>query len=135
MEKFLYFRTEATIGDDDATGDSALYPLSSFLGAEPTADSTLTLRFKNMVRTHGFPGPHDGDSNVTAVFNQADSVQLTLTAANTHKDALAEIMDKINSSRRAMITIGDDLTGNTEYITDKINAVATISVLPVFVAS
>ena len=44
--KFLYFRTEATDANDDATGDSALFPASSLMGMQPTADSSLTLYFK-----------------------------------------------------------------------------------------
>ena len=43
--KFLYFRTVATDGDDDATGDSALFPVSSLMGMQPTADTSLTIYF------------------------------------------------------------------------------------------
>ena len=49
MEKYLYFRTQATIGDDDAASDSACWPLSSFLGMHPTADDTLLLHFKPQI--------------------------------------------------------------------------------------
>ena len=46
MERYLYFRTEATDANDDATGDSACWPASSLMGMQPTADSALTLYFK-----------------------------------------------------------------------------------------
>ena len=51
--KFLYFRTVATDGDDDATGDSALFPASSLMGMQPTADTSLTLYFKSMLSGSG----------------------------------------------------------------------------------
>ena len=50
MEKYLYFRTEATDANDDATGDSACFPASSLMGMQPTADDALTLYFKSMLR-------------------------------------------------------------------------------------
>ncbi len=46
MEKYLYFRTQATIGDDDDSAQSACFPLSSFVGMHPTSDTALTLFFK-----------------------------------------------------------------------------------------
>ena len=46
-EKYLYFRSDATAAnDDDAAAGSNVYPLSSFLGMESTANSTMTLYFK-----------------------------------------------------------------------------------------
>jgi len=42
-EKYLYFRTEATDGDDDAAGDSACFPASSLTGMQPTNDDALTI--------------------------------------------------------------------------------------------
>ena len=46
MENYLYFRTQATLGNDDAVADSGLFPVSSFLGMHPTSDNNLTLFFK-----------------------------------------------------------------------------------------
>ena len=40
-QKYLYFRTEATDANDDATGDSALFPASSLMGMQPTSDTAL----------------------------------------------------------------------------------------------
>ena len=34
MKNFLYFRTEAAVGDDDGSGNSVLFPVESFRGAE-----------------------------------------------------------------------------------------------------
>ena len=49
-QKYLYFRTEATDANDDATGDSALFPALSLMGMQPTSDTALTLYFKSMLR-------------------------------------------------------------------------------------
>ena len=46
MERYLYFRTQATDGDDDNNDDSACYPASSLVGMTPASDSTLVLAFK-----------------------------------------------------------------------------------------
>ena len=55
-QKYLYFRTVATDADDDAAGDSALFPASSLMGMQPTADASLTLYFKSMLRGAGQEG-------------------------------------------------------------------------------
>ena len=62
MEKYLYFRTQATLGSDDGSGDSALYPLSSLCGMVPSAADTLNLYFKPMI-------PVQADGQDGAVIN------------------------------------------------------------------
>ena len=42
-EVYLYFRTQATLGDDDASADSMCFPLSRLTAMVPTADDTLAL--------------------------------------------------------------------------------------------
>ena len=85
MEKYLYFRTQATIADDDDSAASACFPLSSFLGMHPTADDTLTLFFIPQIRIAG--GVTDG-----ADFTNSDKVVLTLATVNTHKAAMKGII-------------------------------------------
>ena len=58
-KKYLYFRTEATDANDDAAGDSALFPASSLTGMQPTSDTALTLYFKSMLRGSGNEGAAD----------------------------------------------------------------------------
>ena len=43
MEKYLYFRTQATLTADDDVAQSATFPVSSLLGMHPTADDAITL--------------------------------------------------------------------------------------------
>ena len=104
MDRFLYFRTEATDANDDATGDSAIFPASSLIAMEPTTDSELTMYF--------------------SVDDVASSVILNLTAANTHLVASRAITHsistgKVYNSNKALphlIIIANDDSGGTEYL-------------------
>jgi len=123
-ETYLYFRTQATLGSDDGTGESVCFPLSSFTGAVPTAAGTLTLFFKSMLN-------YDGDTDGANEVIVSDSVQLTLATNNTHKEALEALVDFFGSARDGMLVIGDDLGTNPEYFSTLISAVGTISVAAV----
>ena len=122
MTKYLYFRAQATIGDDDATGDSVCYPVSSLLGMQPTGDPTLTLYFKQL--SNIFSDSEDADDDE----GRTDTVDLTIPV-NTHKTAMKAIVDAIVYSNEAFVVIGDDLSSDTEYLNGSgITAVATITV-------
>ena len=104
MERYLYFRTQATDADDDGTSDSACYPASSLVEMQPTGDSTLTMHFLI-----------DGVSS---------SVVLNLTTANTHLTAMQAITYSITSGRSftnnnylpTLIIVANDDSGGTEYL-------------------
>ena len=127
MEKYLYFRTQATIGDDDDAAQSACWPLSSFVGMHPTADDTLALHFKQQISVSG-----DGqDGN----FVNTDKVVLTLAAVNTHKEAMQGLIQafanltsfKGQSDEGSFIVVADDISTGTSYIIPEITAVSTIA--------
>ena len=118
MDKFLYFRTVDAIANDDATGDSAIFPVSSFLGGEPTSDTSITLFFKSMKNSHN----HD-DHTIS------DSVVLT-TATNKAKEAFKIIVDAIAGntfSKISFITVIDDVT-DTGIATDIITECGAITI-------
>ena len=110
MTKYLYFRAQATIGNDDATGDSACYPISSLLGMQPTADATLTLYFKQLSNIFGGNADDDDDNE-----GRTDTIELTIPV-NTHKTAMKAIADAIVYSNEAFVVIGDDLSDDPEYL-------------------
>jgi hypothetical protein len=132
MERYLYFRTEATDASDDATGDSACWPASSFMGMQPTADDALTLYFKSMVRGSG---SDPGSDNTLANLDNNDSVILTIPN-NTHLVAMQAITHAIvtgrvfgeNEDLPILLVIANDDSGGTEYLSGSgITACGTIT--------
>ena len=123
--KFLYFRTEATDADDDVAGDSALFPASSLMGMQPTADTSLTLYFKSMLRGSGNEGAGDALANL----DNNDSVTVTISA-NTHLTAMQAIATAIVSpASGSVVIVANDDSGGTEYLSGSgITACGTISV-------
>ena len=126
MEKYLYFRTQATIGDGDAASDSACWPLSSFLGMHPTADDTLVLHFKPQIAA----GSDAQDGN----FINTDKVVLTLGTVNTHKAAMKGLIKAFKADQgfnadgdNSFIVVADDISTGTKYIVSEVSAVSTIA--------
>ena len=119
MKRYLYFRTEATDANDDATGDSACWPASSLMGMQPTSDTALTLYFKSMLRGSGQEGAADSAANL----DNNDSVTVTIPA-NTHLVAMKAIAKAIftgksftnNNFLPALIIIANNDSGGTEYL-------------------
>jgi len=124
-QKYLYFRTEATDANDDAAGDSALFPASLLTGMQPTSDTALTLYFKSMLRGSGNEGAGDALANL----DNNDSVILTVSA-NTHLVAMKAIIEAINNDNfPAVIIVANDDSGGTEYLAGSgVSACGTISV-------
>ena len=126
MEKYLYFRTQATIADDDDSAQSACFPLSSFVGMHPTSDTALTLFFKPQIRNAG-----DGqDGNVV----NNDSVVLTV-GTNDHKDAMQALIKALYKDEGFnvdgadnFVVVADDLSTNTKYLVSEVTAVGAITI-------
>tara|TARA_R100000541_G_scaffold21152_1_gene30993 strand:+ start:814 stop:1233 length:420 start_codon:yes stop_codon:yes gene_type:complete len=126
-KKYLYFRTEATDANDDAAGDSALFPASSLTGMQPTSDTALTLYFKSMLRGSG----NEGAADAVASLDNNDSVIVTIPA-NTHLVAMKAIIKAINTGSNLIVVANDD-SGGTEYLSESgITACGTISVAAIY---
>tara|TARA_R100001224_G_scaffold24085_1_gene12853 strand:+ start:125 stop:523 length:399 start_codon:yes stop_codon:yes gene_type:complete len=124
QDKFLYFRTEATDADDDATGDSACYPVSSLMGMQPVSDTELQLYFLPMMRRT--PSGNEPDAN--ASFDNHDKISVTIPA-NTHLTAITAIVQAINDYRNDIIVVANDDSGGTKYLANSgITACGGISV-------
>ena len=120
MEKYLYFRTQATLGSDDGSGDSAMYPLSSLCGMVPSAADTLNLYFKPMI-------PVQADGQDGAVINNY-KVVVSLSSNNTHKDVIADLcalFSSTGSMKEGFISVADDVTG--VYAVDGISGLSTMT--------
>jgi hypothetical protein len=122
-EVYLYFRTIAAIGDDDAVGDSACYPLSHFCGAVPSADDTLNLYFKPMIAVQE-------DAQADAVINN-DKIVVSLSTVNTHKDVIAGLARLFSGAANGgihhdgFISVADDVTG--VYAVSGISGLSTMT--------
>ena len=120
MERFLYFRSSATLANDHDETGSTVYPASSFRGAcagdaalggvVTDDDDRLSLFFTpKAVAPAGAP-----DATVNADGDHVDIVVLNLTADNTQKAALNELVNKIYGQPHisGMIDVFDAVTGN-----------------------
>ena len=124
MERYLYFRTQATDANDDSGGDSACYPVSSLMGIIPANDTSLALYFKPMKR--GVPGGNELD-DVTN-FDNNDLVVLTIPD-NTHLKAMTAIVQAINDYRNNIIVVANNDSDGTEYLANSgITSCALISI-------
>ena len=122
-EVYLYFRTQATLADDDASADSAMFPLSKLRGMVPSADDTLNIYFDPMI-----PVQHD-DQNASVI--NADYVVCTI-GTNDHKDAIAALTKLFAGAANGgihhdgYISVADDYAGT--YAVTEVTALSTISV-------
>ena len=120
MEKYLYFRTQATLADDDDIAQSAMYPVSSLKGIHPTSDTAITLWFEPQLRD-------ESDAQDGNVVNN-DSVVLT-TGTNKAKEAMQDLVEAINAhpNMDPFIVVGDD--NASSYIGNgNITAVGAITI-------
>ena len=138
MENYLYFRTEATLANDDAAADSALFPVSSFLGMQPTSDTALTLYFKNMV-VIDVDGMLSIETDEKATANAAvsllqkvshktvpDKVILNITT-NKHKEVMQAICNTMTQSQAGFINVADDVSGAPSYLHANITSCGAIT--------
>ena len=122
-EVYLYFRTQATLADDDDSAQSALFPLSNLMGMHPTSDTALTLFFKPQIKNNG-----DGQADD---FTNNDSVVLTV-GTNDHKDAIADLCRLFAGAANGgvhadgYLDVADDLAAT--YAVSTVTAVGTITI-------
>ena len=121
-EVYLYFRTQATLADDDASADSVMFPLSKLRGMVPSADDTLNIYFDPMI-----PVQHD-DQNGSVI--NADYVVCTI-GTNDHKDAIAALTRLFAGAANGgihhdgFIVVADDLAAT--YAVSEVTAVGAIT--------
>ena len=125
MEKYLYFRTQATDADDDDAAQSGCWPTSSLMGMGPTSDTALILYFTPMLRRT----PSGNEPDADGQFDNHDSVTVTISA-NTHLVAMQKIIQAINGpSTTGLIIIANDDSGGTNYLKNSgITSCGTITV-------
>ena len=126
-EVYVYFRTQATIGDDDDKAQSCLFPMSSFAGYEASSASgtnSVTLYFKSMFN---YDGMDQADDSVTI----SDSVKLNLASTSTQKDFISAFIQKVNdiaSKQNRFFMVGDDLSTDDQYFSTTLANVDAITI-------
>ena len=116
MAKYLYFRAGATLAtDDDNAEGSNMVNAEDLISMEATSDTTLTLRFKQRMNSHG-------DGSAANADNITDSVVLT-HGTNKQKGVMGALAKAINyGGSDSMIIVADDV--DSEYISDDVTSVA-----------
>ena len=116
MNKLMYFMVQ-TDGLFNQDKDAVAWPVDRFLGFQTTNTSELelTLNFLPMLQ-------YEGIDSANEVSVPIDTITITFTATgkNKHKEVMAAIMQKINSSRNPLVTIIDNTEGIN--ISDKVSA-------------
>ena len=101
-KKYLYFNK-----DTDDTDSSVMMPVSTCVGFETTGASDVKFYFKSAPDTDTL------------------DIQLDRTADSNPRELFEQVVNAINFSKDAVVTVGDDFTG--EYIHPNITAVSNIS--------
>ena len=139
MENYLYFRTQATLANDDDVAQSGLFPVSSFLGMHPTSDTALTLFFKprqlvdstamHVLETDEKATAGAAASTLQQLSNktEADNVVLTVTA-NKHKEVMQALADTMTQSQAGFINVADDVSGAPSYLHANITSCGAITI-------
>ena len=121
-EVYLYFRTQATLADDDDSAQSCMFPLSAFKGMHPTADDTLAIHFTPQIRNNG-----DGQADD---FTNNDKVVMTI-GTNDHKDAMTALARLFAGAANGgihhdgFIVVADDLAAT--YAVPEVTGVGVIT--------
>jgi hypothetical protein len=116
MEKYLYFRADATVGnDDDETAGSKVYPVSAFrgmvsgtataLGAVTDDADAFSMFFTPMGKTLS--------AEDEAASDNVDVIVVAITTDNNQKAVMASVVSAMNSTapHDGFVEIFDAVTG------------------------
>ena len=122
MERYLYFRADGTVtNDDDETAGSKVYPVSAFRGmvagtatalGAVTDDADAFSMFFTPMGTVGNGGTGDSDDGTG---DHVDVIVVAITTDNNQKAVMDAVMDKIVTHPHAapVITVYDKNKGGT----------------------
>jgi len=117
MENYLYFRSDATVGnDDDETAGSTMYPASSFRGMVSGTATALGVvtddadAFSMFFTPKGQTGGH-GDADGASGDN-VDVVVVAITTDNNQKAVMKSVVAALNANPGdGFVEIFDAVTG------------------------
>tara|TARA_R100001015_G_C4627510_1_gene187098 strand:- start:457 stop:852 length:396 start_codon:yes stop_codon:yes gene_type:complete len=120
MNKFFYFRTVSTAGDDDGITDSLSIPVEKITGIQAIGPEDVTIYFESKLNDLG-----DSAFGDQAMANSYVTLNITSGARKPVMEAIAEASNAFPHDDGA-ITIADDL--NKKYISKWITGVGDIVV-------
>tara|TARA_R110000824_G_C14785673_1_gene632546 strand:- start:53 stop:463 length:411 start_codon:yes stop_codon:yes gene_type:complete len=117
MENYLYFRSDATVGnDDDETAGSTMYPASSFRGMVSGTATALGVvaddadAFSMFFTPKGQTGGH-GDADGASGDN-VDVVVVAITTDNNQKAVMKSVVAALNANPGdGFVEVFDAVTG------------------------
>ena len=119
MQKYLYFRSSSTVGeDDDETNGSTIYPVSSFRGCVAGTSTALGVVTDDPDALSLFFDPKGhitagGDAD-GATGDHTDVVVVAITTDNNQKAVMKSIIQAMNAGPHSdgFIEIFDAVSGN-----------------------
>ena len=136
MENYLYFRTQATLANDDDIAQSAMFAVSNFRGCYPVGDTTLKLHFRSVfLDSAATSRVIQGDTDLTAASImvqhdhdiRTDTVILNVTA-NKHKEVMQALANTMTQSQAGFINVADDISGAPSYLHANITSCGSITI-------
>ena len=136
MENYLYFRTQATLADDDDIAQSAMFAVSNFRGCYPVSDTTLKLHFRSVFLDSAATSrviQNDSDLTAASIMVQhdhdirTDTVILNVTA-NKHKEVMQALANTMTQSQAGFINVADDISGAPSYLHANITSCGSITI-------
>ena len=121
MEKYLYFRANATLtNDDDETAGSKVYPVSSFRGMVAGTASALGVvtddadAFSMFFTPMGHIAAGGAADTDDAAADNVDVIVVAITTDNNQKAVMAKVIAAMNSTQPhdGFVEIFDAVTGN-----------------------
>ena len=121
MERYLYFRANSAVAqDDDETNGSKIYPVSAFRGmvagtatalGAVTDDADAFSMFFTPMGTVGNGGAGDSDDGTG---DHVDVVVVAITTDNNQKAVMAKVISAMNTTQPhdGFIEIFDAVSGN-----------------------
>ena len=115
MDRYFYFRTVSTLGDDDDSNDSLLVPVDKIISFQITGNTTVTVFYEPVTFVETTGGPiNTQQTDLTTKDSSGFRVIKALCEATNegpHSDGI--------------VTIADDVTGT--YLTGDITACGGIT--------
>ena len=114
MDRYFYFRTVSTLGDDDDSNDSLLVPVDKIISFQVAGDNIVTVFYEPVTFIETSSGPIN-----------TQQTDITTKGSSGHRvvKALCEATNEGPHSD-GIVTIADDVTGT--YLTGDITACGSI---------